>query len=305
MRMQHWDVVVVGGGPAGLASAAVVGEAGLSCLCLDRLGPGGMLMNLGPIHHAPGLPPDTTGPDLLAQMVDRAMAGGAELTVAEVLRLEGGGPWTLETDDGAHRASAVILATGLTAGLLGVDGEATLEGRGLSHCAACDGPLYAGRSVVVAGADEWALQETADLAAVAAHVTLVRGDPARPDVGVLAGLDNVDVIDGRIVALEGDGEGLQAVTIQAGDARRRLDAAAVFVYTGRTPVVSFARTLLDLDGSGHIMVDDSLRTRASSLFAAGDVRTSSSQRVVDAIADGERAGRAAVDVLRAAVGSKT
>lgn len=261
---REWDVVVVGAGPAaGLGAAAVIGKAGLSCLCLDRLGPGGMLINLGPIHHAPDLPSDTTGPDLLAQLVDRAMAAGAELAVAEVLRLEGRGPWTVETDDGTRRARAVIVATGLTAG-----------------------------------------QEAADLAAMAARVTVVCGDATPADTRAVEGLDNVEVTTGRLVALEQNDEGLQAVTVQSGGSRHTREAGAVFVYTGRTPVVSFVRTLLDLDASGHIMVDGKLCAGAPSLFAAGDVRAGASQRVADAMADGERAGRAAADLLQAAEGSK-
>jgi thioredoxin reductase (NADPH) len=280
-----------------------VGKAGLSCLCLDRMGPGGMLMNLGAIHHAPALPPDTSGPDLLGQLVDAAMAGGAELAVAEVQRLDGGGPWVVETDDGTYEARAVVVAAGLSAGLLGLDGEAALEGRGLSHCAACDGPLYAGQDVVVAGEDPWAFQEAVDLAAVASRVTLV-GDGAVPAAAdLLAGLDNVVTMRGRIVALEDGGEGLRAVTAEVEGAPRLIEAGAVFVYTGRTPVTSFARTLLDLDATGHIMVDDDLRTRVPGVFAAGDVRAGAAQRVVDATADGERAGRAAVDLLQAAGGS--
>jgi thioredoxin reductase (NADPH) len=301
----RWDVVVVGAGAAGMSAAAAVARAGLSCLCLDRLGPGGLLINLGVLHDMPDLPEGTTGPDLLTSLLDPAMAAGVELQASEVRHLRRADGWTVETDDGEHQARAVIIASGLTPGLLGVEGEAGFEGRGLSHCAACDGPLYAGQDVVVAGADEWAAQEAIELAQVARRVTLVHGDdapavsPAR--AAALAALANVGLMAGRIVALEG-GEGLQAVTVACGAGRERLPARAAFVYTQRIPATSFARGLLDLDGSGHMMVDEDLCVRPPSLFAAGDVRAGSPQRIAAAIADGERAGRAAANHLKAVAG---
>ncbi len=303
---RQWDIVVIGAGAAGLSAAVAVALEGLSCLCIDRMGPGGLLMNLGPVHEAPGLPEGTTGPDLVATLLDPAMAAGTELAVAEVRRLRQESGWIVETDDGDHLARAVIVATGLTPGVLGVDGEADFEGRGLSHCAACDGPLYAGQHVVVAGSDEWATQEAIELAQIAAHVTLVRGEgmsEASPaPEAALASLGNVAVAPGRIVALAGD-DGLQAVTVEHDGSRRTLAARAAFVYTSRIAAVSFARALLDLDGSGHIMVDEALRTRGPALFAAGDVRAGAAQRVTTAIADGERAGRAAAQLLKAQAGA--
>ncbi|HKU96838.1 MAG TPA: NAD(P)/FAD-dependent oxidoreductase [Vineibacter sp.] len=300
---RQWDIVVIGAGPAGLSAAAVVARDGLACLCIDRLGPGGQLINFGALHDIPDLPAGTTGPDLVASLSDAAMTAGAELAVAEVgaLRPDGGG-WVIATDDGEHRARAVIIATGLTQGTLGIEGEAAFEGRGLSFCAACDGPLYAGQDVIVAGTDNWAMQEAIELAQVASRVILVHGggplfgEPAR--IEAATGLGNIDMIEGRIVALDGE-DGLQSVTIARDSGQGVLPARAVFVYTQRIPAVSFARGLLDLDGGGHIMVDEDLRLPARTLFAAGDVRARASQRIVAAIADGERAGRAAVQGLKA------
>jgi len=301
---RQWDIVVIGAGPAGLSAAAVVARDGLACLCIDRLGPGGLLINLGPIHDAPDLPADTTGPDLVASLSDTAMTAGAEMAVAEVqtLRPDGDG-WTIATDDGEqHRAKAVIIATGLTQGTLGVEGEAAFEGRGLSFCAACDGPLYAGQNVVVAGTDNWAMQEAIELAQVAARVTLVHGGGPlfgeRGRIAAAVAQGNIDMVDGRIIALAGD-DGLQSVTVVRDSGRDVLPAQGVFVYTQRIPAVSFAHGLLDLDGGGHIMVDEDLRLSGRSLLAAGDVRARAVQRVAAAIADGERAGRAAVQGLKA------
>jgi thioredoxin reductase len=294
-----WDIVVIGAGAAGLSAAAVVARAGLSCLCIDRLGPGGALINLGTLHETPDLPAGTTGPDLVASLADAAMAAGTELAVSEVRQLRQDAGWTIATDDGDHQARAAIIATGLTQGVLDVEGEAAFEGRGLSYCAACDGPLHAGQDVVVAGAGDWAVQEAIDLAEVAAHVTLVHGDGPLSDTqaATLASHGNVALARGRIVALAGD-DGLRSVTVACDGGRSVVPARAVFVYTRRIPAICFARTLLDLDGAGHIMVDEDLRARSGTVFAAGDVRAGAPQRIAAAIADGERAGRAAVRRLQ-------
>src|SRR3954469_2589298 len=195
--MADWDVVVIGGGAAGLSAGAYAATAGLSCLVIDRMGGGGELMNLGLLHDLDESP---SGPDVAARLLEAAMAAGAELGIAEVtgLRREGD-RWHLATDDEAHTGRAVILAVGLAPGTLGLSNEAAYEGRGLSHCAACDGPLYAGQAVVVAGADRWARQEALDLAGIASDVTLVTHGEHAPPLG------NVTVLGARITALAGGG----------------------------------------------------------------------------------------------------
>ncbi|HJQ60697.1 MAG TPA: NAD(P)/FAD-dependent oxidoreductase [Vineibacter sp.] len=296
-----WDVAVIGAGPAGLSAAAEAAREGLSCVCIDRMGPGGLLINHGALHDAASLGADITGPDLVARLLDAAVEAGVELSIGEVRALRRDSNWIIETDDDAQRARAVVIATGLSAGTLDVAGEAAFEGRGLSHCAACDGPLYVGQPVAVVGGDEWAVQEALDLAAVAAWVTWVDDGAAesRPvSATALQSLSNVEVMAGRVVALTGE-DGLEALTVARADGQATVPARAVFVYSRRIPAVSLAQGLLDLDGSGHIMVDTGLRAGATLAFAAGDVRADGRQRVVAAIADGERAGRAAAGAVKA------
>ena len=226
--MADWDIVIIGGGATGLSAAAAVRDKNLSCLIIDRMGGGGELMNLGPLH---GLETEETGPDLFARLMEQATGAGAELGIAEVTGLtqtETG--WRIATDDETHSAKAVILATGLTPGTLGLANEADFEGMGLSHCAACDGPLYVGQPVVVAGASRWALQEARELAENGSQVTLItQGEPAPT-------LDNITVVDGRITALEGS-PGLDAVRIDV--APHRIETQVVFVQTGRRPARGF------------------------------------------------------------------
>jgi thioredoxin reductase (NADPH) len=279
--MAAWDIVVIGGGVAGLSAAAAAADLNLSCVVIDRMGGGGELMNLGLLHD---LDEPLTGPDLAARLLENAMTAGAELEIGDVIGLapEGEG-WRVSTDDGQHDARAVILAIGLAHGTLGLADEGDYEARGLSHCAACDGPLYRGEPVVVAGADRWAVQEARELAAISSAVTLVTQGGAAP------ASDGFAVISGRIVALEGT-RGLDAVTVQPDDggAPKRVTTQAVFVQTGRRPATGFAPAGLACGPDGRLVTDDARQTSLPGVYAAGDARTGAERTLGYAMEDGRR-----------------
>ena len=295
-----WDVVVIGAGPAGLAAAEAVARGGLRCLCIDRMGPGGLLINLGALHDCPELPAGTSGPDHIAALTERALEAGVEIGIGEVQSLQPGAGWTVATDGETYTARAVIIATGLGPGGKEIPGAADYEGRGLSHCAACDGPLYAGAPVVVTGADRWALQEALELAEIADRVTVATG-PALPHADEprarqLAALTNVDMVVGNVVGLTG-ADGLETVQIDRQGQRSAIPARALFAYSERRPELGFAEGLLTLDPSLRIRVDDARQAGASFLFAAGDVRADAAQSVAAAEEDGRRAAEAALRAL--------
>ena len=288
MSIASFDVIVVGAGPAGLTAATGAARAGLKALCLDKLAPGGALINLAELHEVEG-PAD--GPQIASRLTDEATEAGVELGFGEVVKLTGPGPWTVETADGEqHTGRAVVIATGLNKGTLGLPEESEYDGRGLSHCASCDGPLYAGRPVVVAGTEGWAPREAAELQVVAGDVTVV-GKP----VGALP--DGVNHLEGHIVALKGN-DGLQSVVVESGGTRKAIPASAVFVYVGQSPAAEFLAETLARDATGHIVVDEGCRTSAAAAFAVGDVRAGARHYLADAIADGQRAGQAIVTALR-------
>lgn len=288
--MASWDIAVIGGGAAGLSAAATAAVAGLSCIVIDRMGGGGELMNLGALHGVDGAP---AGPELAAHLLEAAIVAGAELAIAEVTGLAPhGGGWRLETSDGLHDARAVVLAPGLTPGTLGLPDEAEYEARGLSHCAACDGPLYRGQPVVVAGADRWAVAEARELASIAGAVTLVTQDEAPPPA------DGFGIVAGMIVGLEG-ADGLDAVTIRPTDgaAPFRIPTQAVFIQTGRRADTGFAPPDLPRDGEGRLLTDAAGRCGPLPLFAAGDARAGADRTMPAAMADGRRAALAAAAAL--------
>jgi len=206
------------------------------------------------------------------------------------VRLSGNGPWTVETAEGeSHTGRAIVIATGLDKGRLGLPGEDQYEGRGLSHCASCDGPLYAGLPIVVAGATGWAPFEASELKRIASEVTVI--DVVSPRLP-----DGIRHIEGRIIALEG-GDGLQSVVVETAGARRTVPASAVFVYVGQSPAAEFVPDLLARDAAGHIVVDEGGRTSAAAAFAVGDVRAGARYDLADAVADGQRAAQAVVAAL--------
>ncbi len=195
--------------------------------------------------------------------------------------------WLVATDEAEYAAPAVIIATGLAPGTFGLDAEAAFEGVGLSHCASCDGPLYTGQDVVVAGDGRWARQEATDLVLIARDVTLVGAAPAL--------LPGVRVIRGRVVGLEGE-DGLDAVTIEHDGTRERRTARAVFVLANRRPALDFAPGL-SRDAAGRAVTDAALRTSEPEAYAAGDVRSGAPELVVSAIADGRRAAESVLRLL--------
>ncbi|MGQ0584562.1 MAG: NAD(P)/FAD-dependent oxidoreductase [Reyranella sp.] len=281
------DVIVIGAGPAGLTAATEAARTGLKCLCLDKLAPGGVLINLGELHDFDEI---FTGTQMASLLTDDAVVAGVEIGFGEVTKLSGNGPWTIETADGErHTARAVVVATGLNKGRLGLANEDEYEGRGISHCAACDGPLYTGLPVVVAGAEGWAALEAQELIALAGSVTVIGSPPDEKPEGVT-------FLDGRIVGLEGN-DGLQSIVVESGAARNTVPASAVFVYVGQSPAAEFLPETLARDASGHIVVDEDGRTSAPSVLAAGDVRAGGRPYLSDAIADGQRAAKAVVAAL--------
>lgn len=272
--MPDWDVVVIGAGAAGLSAAKAVAEAGLRCACIERLGPGGVLMNLGPLDGMPG----KTGADYAAELMDAATEAGVELVFGEVQALEPGAPHVVRVEEDAHAAPVVIIATGLAPGTLGLADEAEYEGRGLSHCAHCDGPMFVGQPVVVAGHDKWALAEADELRHLGAQVTVLG-----PDAG-------------RIVALLG-AEVLTGVVVERGGARAELAANAVFAYENRQPALGFAPALT-LDAQGRIRVDADGQTGLPGVFAIGDVRAGATESIAESVEDARRAALAAVRHLK-------
>ena len=288
MNTPAYDVIVIGAGPAGLTVATEAARSGLKVFCLDKLAPGGVLINLGELHDFDEI---WSGPEMASRLTDDAAVAGVEIGFGEVTGLTGQGPWTVETAEGEkHTARAVVVATGLNKGRLGVPNEDEFEGRGISHCAHCDAPLYAGLPVIVASAGGWADYEAKELVGVASAITMI-------DASSAADLPDIKRLAGRIVGLAGS-NGLESVIVEASGERKTIPTSAVFVYVGQSPAAEFLPDSLARAPSGHIVVDAEGRTSIPTVFAVGDVRAGARYYLAEAIADGQRAAQSVVAVLK-------
>jgi thioredoxin reductase (NADPH) len=289
-----WDVAVVGAGPAGLTAAQAAAERGLRVVAYDRMTPGGQLVNLTTLHDHPG----GTGPELMAALTAAAEGAGVRLAYAEVTRVHPGSPARLETSDGEVTAGAVVVATGLGPGHLGLPGESSLVGRGISTCAGCDGPLFRGRAVAVVGDDEWTAEEALELAGFASAVTVLvpgspRWSPARAER--VAAAERVEVVTGATVtALRGEGV-LSGVVVRTGDGERELTVAGLFPFVNRRGPERLVEGL-SADEDGRLVPADGV-------LVAGDARAGAEQSLTAAEADGRAAGEAAAAALATAAGS--
>ena len=296
-----FDIAVVGCGAAGLSAARAAAEAGKRVVAYDRLSPGGQLVNLTALHDYPAPGGTAESWALISELVAAAEAAGVTMSFDAVARVHAGTPVRLETAGGEVTAGAVVVATGLSDGRLGLPGEEALVGRGLSTCAGCDGPLYRGKAVAVVGDDEWTAQEALELAELASSVTvLVPGTPhwsaGRGDR--LAAAANVEVVTGATVTgLRADGV-LQGVTVRTGERDRELAVQGLFPFVGRRGPGDLV-TGVPADETGALRTEDGVRTAVPTVFVAGDARAGAVQSLSAALADGAAAGKAAAASLRA------
>lgn len=288
----RYDVIVIGGGPAGYTAALYAARAGLRTLVLERLFAGGQMTQTQQIDNYPGFPEGIDGILLGTQMAQSARRFGAETVNEEVTAVWLDAPVkTVTTSEGSYEAPVVIVATGADHRHLGIDREAELTGRGVAYCAACDGMFYRNKVVAVVGGGNSAAADAAVLARVAKKVYLIhRRDSLRADRVYhqpLRDTENLAFIwNSQVTALEG-GEQLSAVTVTDNSGiSRRLEVDGLFISIGRKPVSALFQGQLTLDENGYIVADESTRTSLPGVFAAGDVRTKALRQIVTATADG-------------------
>ena len=298
--MPEHEIAVAGGGPAGLTAALFAARHGRSTVLLDPLGVGGAILNTGRVEDFPGFPEGIPGFELGPRMQEQVMDAGGAFEMREVRGLEPrGAGWSVVTDEGEIGAAAVIVATGSRFRELGVPGEKELEGRGLSTCASCDGPLYRERLVAVCGAGDSALLETLELLEQDVRVVLVHTGES------LAGqetyrrrvLESARVDVRHRTALEeilGDAhvDGIRVRDLGTGESSI-LPVAAVFANVGRVPNTAMLDGVVALDEHGRVPTDIWMRTERDGLFAAGDVRADAAGQAISAAGDGATAAVAA------------
>lgn len=296
------DLLIIGGGPAGMAAALYGARAGLSTTVLEMAFPGGQAATTTVIENYPGFPEGVEGPEIADKMREQAERFGAQFVYAAVQFLSLAGEIKRAvTDQGTYEARAVILAMGATPRTLGVPGEEALRGRGVSYCATCDGAFFKGREVAVVGGGDTACEDALFLAGLCSRVHLIhRRDSLRA----------VQVLQDKVLAHEKIqmhwnsqvaevlGEKMvSGLRLQDG---AELPVSGIFVAVGLTPQTGLVDGQLPLAG-GYIRTDEAMDTGVPGVFAAGDLREKPLRQVITAVADGAIAAVSAQRYIQAGV----
>lgn len=299
-----YDMIVVGGGPAGYTAALYAARAGLTTLVLEKLSAGGQMALTEQIDNYPGFEEGIDGFTLAEQMQRQAEAFGARTEYAEVEKLDlNVSPKVLDTSEGTFLAKTVAFATGANPRELGIQEEAALVGRGVAYCAACDGMRYKDKTVVVVGGGNSAAADALILSRIAQKVILVhRRDTLRATKVYhepLMKTQNLEFRWNSTVSALLHGEELTGVRLKdtVTGAETEVPCDAVFVSIGRKPAAELVEGQLELDRSGYIVADETTRTNIPGVFAVGDVRTKPLRQVVTAVADGAVAVHMAEEYL--------
>ena len=300
-----YDILVVGGGPAGLTAAIYAARAGKTVMLLERESIGGQIVYSPMVDNYPALP-HVSGSELAAKMYEQVEALGVEIVSEEAVKAEkqADGTFLVTTDYGAHTARAVILAVGVQHRRLGLPGEDELVGVGVSYCAVCDGAFYAGKDVAVIGGGDTALQDALFLANTCRSVTVVvRRDRFRGEAALaqqLRAWDNVSVwFEHRPVGYVTLDGALSGLNVEGPGGQRMLSVEGVFLAVGQEPCSAAFAELAETDAAGYFAAGERCRTAVPGLYVAGDCRTKEIRQLTTAVGDGAVAALAACADLNA------
>jgi thioredoxin reductase (NADPH) len=293
---EKYEVVIIGGGPAGLTAGLYTSRAGLSSLLIERGMMGGQIVNAEQVDNYPGFPAGISGFELGKLMHEQATKYQLKVVTGEAVGLEvKKGQKAVKTTGGDFTAKAVIIASGSERNKLGIPGEEEFAGKGVSYCATCDAAFFRNQSVAVVGGGDAAITEALHLARFASKVTVIHRRRqlragrilqekafAEPKMGFLW----------DTVAEEIEGEDLvkkiRLRQVKTGK-ESALDVGGVFVSIGLKPNTAYLKGILPLDDDGHIITNDRLETEIPGVFVAGDVRHNSARQAIAAAGDGATA----------------
>ena len=315
-QMEHlYDVVVIGGGPAGLTAALYLARARYRVVVVEQERFGGQITITSEVVNYPGVE-RTSGAELTETMRRQAERFGAEFLLAEVTGLElEGDVKTVRTSRGALSCFGVLLATGAHPRMVGFRGEEQFRGRGVAYCATCDGEFFTGKDVFVVGGGFAAAEESVFLTKYARHVTiLIRGDDftcAQATADAARNHEKITILTNTVVEEVSGDTALRSIRMRNAKTGQETEHQAadgeifgVFVFAGYEPATELVKGLAELDGQGYILTDRSQKTTADGLYAAGDVCVKPLRQVVTAVGDGALAATE-LERLCAAMQQKT
>lgn len=287
-----YDTIIIGAGPAGLAAALYAARAELKTLLIDKQGPGGQAATTHLVENYPGVQ-SITGPDLASNMFAQVMELGVELVVEEIQNISLDGKIKeIVTDGGEYKGKTVIIATGVEPRKLGVAGEMTFRGRGVSYCATCDGAFYKGKKVAVIGGGDSAVEEGNFLTRFVDKLYIIhrRSELRATKVIQKRAFDNPKIefiLNSVVKEIKGDKkvEEILIENVETGE-KTNLKVDGVFVYVGNNPNTEFLKGQINVDELGYIITNEDMETNVPGVYAAGDVRVKSLRQIVTAAADG-------------------
>ncbi len=294
-----YDVVIIGGGPAGLTAGLYAARAGLKAVLLEQMFAGGQASTTDRLENYPGFPGGIGGPELMMRFEQQAQEYGLEIRYDTVEALElAGEVKRARLSSGAVEARAAILCMGASRRTLNVPGEAELTGRGVSYCATCDGALYKGKEVAVVGGGDTAMEDALYLARLCGKVTLIhrrgelRASGTRADA--LRREANVDILyHSQVERIEKAENGIRLHLNQG----RELAVSALFVAIGTQPETALLEGMGLTDEAGYVQAAEDTRTALPRVYAAGDLRKKPLRQVITAAADGAVAAFSALGDL--------
>ena len=292
--MEHiYDVIIIGGGPAGYTAALYGARAGLDVVVVEKLSAGGQMAMTSQIDNYPGFEEGVDGFTLAEKMQAGAERFGAKTELAEVYSVDLQDKIKkVDTSEGVFYGKTVVISTGASPRELGLEQEQSLVGRGVNYCAACDGMFYRGKTVVVVGGGNSAAADAMLLSRICEKVILVH----RRDTLRATKIYHEPLMQAENVAFQWDSvvtellyengfKGVRLKNVKTGE-ETEIACDGIFISVGRKPVTEFLAGQVELDQSGYIIADESTRTNLPGVFAVGDVRTKVLRQVVTAVADG-------------------
>jgi thioredoxin reductase (NADPH) len=284
------DIIIIGGGPAGLSAGLYASRLGAKTLILEKLTPGGQITLSSEIENYPGVCESKSGIEFMACWPEQAKKFGCEIKSEEVIQIKENNGFLVKTPSNEYHAKAVIVATGATPKRAGFEREVEFIGRGVSYCAVCDGFFYKDKIVAVIGGGDTALEEALYLSKIAKKVYLIhRRDKFRAapiTQKKVFNTPNIEIIFNATVKKVLGNEFVEGIILNLNGREKELKVDGIFVFVGMKVNSELVKNLVELNEWEEIRVDLNMKTSKKGIFAAGDVRENSVKQVVAAAGDG-------------------
>ncbi len=291
--MASYDVIIIGGGGAGLTAAVYTSRANLKTLLLEKLTPGGQIALTDIVENYPGFPEGVTGTDISMRMEEQAKKYGTEVQYEEVQSISGsGGNFQIKTIKATHETKTIIIASGASFRMIGVPGEKKLTGRGVSYCATCDGAFFKNKEIVVVGGGDSAMQEGLFLTRFVTKLNVIhrrdklRASPILQD-RAKENPKMAFIWDTVVTRIDGDKkvEKIRLKNLKTNE-EKDFKTDGVFVFIGHDPATKFLQNFVALDDKGYVKTNERLETSIQGVFAAGEVRAGAVKQLVSACGEG-------------------